>query len=258
MNLHDARALVAQIFDLYDPTGLSDARWQAPYGVTLLGEGYFGAAFELPDGRVLKVGASVDGTSAWISAAAQHFAKNGKPMRHAPIVWAFGESAFLKKTDRLVHIHLSSGYDRIHTPHDGQWYSAPTKWIYGEPETVVGWWAIMEKVETAYSRDYDEDADMEYPALDWRIRDEVYAWKVRAGLDCEDDMHSKNWGYTKAGRVVVFDPFYGNVPTGMPETFSPMAPRAPAQAKRIPPHRLVQHAGPPWAAGHAAENCTHN
>lgn len=222
MNYDSTKALAAQIFYLRNQADEMSIRWPTEVqGVRLLGSGAYGAAYALPDGRVLKLGKDIDGTSVWISEAAKHFAATGKPMRHAPRVWAFDTIEYADHVYAITH---------------------------------AGWWAVMEKVESELNR--ATSANAYCAGLCNRIRLQVLDWAERYNAEfresLEEDMHAGNWGRSvETGRIVVFDPFAGDCETTPTSTYIDPGQVA-LKRKAMPPHRTIQHAGPTkgrWARG---------
>ena len=148
-----------------------ELRWLAlwPRDLPYLGGGGFGSAYLLPDGNVLKVGTCTDGTAAWIEHAARVYRETGKPALYAPKVFAFG---------------------RIKS----------------------GWWACMEWVTPEHRRTGRYSWDVKMPAT---MRNFIASWGDSRGLERHDDeysypdAHGGNWGRTRDGRAVAFDPFAG-------------------------------------------------
>ena len=174
-------------------------------GIQRLGGGCFGHAYKLRDGTVLKVGYCIDGTALWIMHAAKVYRDTGKPAKYAPRVYAF------KVTE--------SGR----------------------------WWARMEWVTTAKAKTGSFCWDCEAPQ---EMREYLKDWGDGMGLArhedeyCYPDAHGGNWGYTRDGRAVAFDPFAGEQDHSTEDVMP--APRS------IPNHRAVRHAGPTqgrWARG---------
>lgn len=268
MNYDSTKALAAQIFYLrnsaeeaspgsgYFPVNFP-VKWPTEVqGAHLLGAGCYGAAYELPDGRVLKLGKGIDGTSVWISEAAKHFAATGKPMRHAPKVWAFDTIEYAEKTAKQVFITAEPSREAyVCRCISGHGYcELPSKWIRVADTTQVGWWAVMEKVESERKRAEAAYEDWGYlPAV---IRHQVMRWaedrRNQFGEYLNDDMHGGNWGRSvETRRIVVFDPFSGNCKPTLTSTYIDPV-QASLKRKEVPPHRMIQHAGPTkgrWARG---------
>ena len=263
MNYDSLKALAAQIFYLRNASeemtdyGQFAVQWpEELQGLRKLGAGCYGAAYELPDGRVLKLGKIIDGTSLWISEAAKHFAATGKPMRHAPKVWAFDTIEYAEKNARQVFITTEPNLQAaVYAYICGFGYGElPSKWIRVADTTKVGWWAVMEKVQS--ERDRADLAGESWENIPYGVQGHVLRWadmrEAEYGDELEDDMHVGNWGRTiENGRIVVFDPFAGSCTSELRSTY--VAPdKVPSAVKKIPPHRLIQHAGPTkgrWARG---------
>lgn len=173
-------------------------------GAKYLGDGCFGSAYLLPCGRVLKVGDTVDGTALWLEHAARMFTATGRAPLYAPEVYEFGTTS------------------------------------------CGGYWCVMEFVTTAMAstRGYLWDC-----AAPGRMQAHLEAWGDSIGLARHvgsynyPDMHGNNWGHTKSGRSVTFDPFAGEQQHGLREV-----PPIPPKMR----HRIVRHAGPSagrWARG---------
>ena len=178
----------------------SSGYWPEPDDVAgvveRLGNGSFGCAYLLPDGRVLKVAEGLDATCVWISAAAQHFAMHGYPGRSMPVVWEFSTMV----TGQSVHKRELVRHESWVRMPDGSLVKTPNEYRNVEfTYQNVWWYAVMEKVEAHCDVDYTEER---------YIRE----WGRDRGI-VHTDVYSKNCGTAKDGRFVCFDPFY-NEPEG--------------------------------------------
>lgn len=174
-------------------------------GAELLGSGCFGSAYKLRDGTVLKCGYTVDGTALWIGHAAKVFRDTGKPAQYAPRVYGF---------------EITEG---------GRW------------------WARMEWVIPALESAGSYDAGACSNAMRSYLRRWGYAKGIveHVGEYRYPDAHAGNWGHTRDGREVCFDPFAGEQPYEKLE----LVLRA---SRPLPKNRSVTHAGPSrgrWARG---------
>ncbi len=174
-------------------------------GIQRLGEGCFGHAYKLRDGTVLKVGRCVDGTALWIMHAAKVYRDTGKPAKYAPRVYAF------------------------EVLESGRWW-ARMEWVTSAEHKTgqLAWYCSAQAEMWDYLTEWGD-----YMALD--THEDEYAYP---------DAHGGNWGYTRHGRAVCFDPFAG-AQEHSTENILP-------GARSLPKHRAVRHAGPTqgrWARG---------
>ncbi len=175
-----------------------------PSSLEYLGGGCFGAAYRLPCGRVLKVSDTFDGTAVWLMHAAKALLATGKAPMYAPEVYAF------------------------------------------EVQESGRWWAVMEYVTPASHELSWDPCDSEAPHP---MRDYLVLWGDSVGIErhdeyCYPDCHDDNWGTTRSGRQVCFDPFAGKHQNDSPITLGPVPPKT--------RHRIIQGRGPSlgrWARG---------
>ena len=170
-----------------------------------LGSGSFGSAFQLKDGTVLKTGDVVDGTALWIMHAAKVYRDTGKPALYAPRVYAF------------------------EVLESGRWW-ARMEWVTSaKQKTGLGAWGC------------EAPRWMQMHLREWGDELGLKTWE---GDYSYPDAHGGNWGYTRHGREVCFDPFAGQQDHST-EAVLPIG--------TMPPkHRSVRHAGPTmgrWARG---------
>lgn len=163
--------------------------------VEVLGNGSFGCAYLLPDGRVLKVGEGIDATCIWINEAAKHFAMYDAPGRCMPVVWEF-DTELYPAPEKLRVMVSPDGWARM--PDGGL---VAIEAVYEEREHIThkAWWyAVMEKVEA-------------YVCLDRGDVSYIEDWGLDRGI-LNTDIYAKNCGKAADGRLVCFDPFYYQPP----------------------------------------------
>lgn len=193
MDMQALRELVVKILETEAMSNRSTRRDKWSEGTTLqcLGAGCYGAAFLMQDGRVLKIGKSIDGTSRWIfdgtsrwiCDAAKHMRDTGKPGDCMPEVYLYGLQQWDQPSAR------GFGKDRYYVKTLG-----------------TAWFAIMERVTVACTKWPDEIEDAFYAAKH-KCEQAAARWAVFHNIDAGWDVHSGNFGHTRKGRVVVFDPF---------------------------------------------------
>lgn len=163
--------------------------------VEKLGNGSFGCAYLLPDGRVLKVGEGVDATCVWINEAAKHFAEHSRPGRAMPVVWEFDTELYPVKSTNKVLVS-PGGWVRLP---DGALQPIAAQWEDREHVESRAWWyAVMEKVEPDI-------------AVSWHDAQYIEQWGRERGIS-STDVYAKNCGRAADGRIVCFDPFYYQPP----------------------------------------------
>lgn len=185
---------------------VNDSYWpradQVAGVVEKLGNGSFGCAYLLPDGRVLKVGEGIDATCVWINEAAKHFQQHGQPGRCMPVVWEYETALHTEVKRQRVH---KSGCGWVRMP-DGSLYEMPDEFEYQEYTYSKAWWyAVMEKVD-AMGEGYFDGEQMNSDDDEF-----ICAWGRERGIT-NTDIAPKNWGRAADGRAVCFDPFYHEPP----------------------------------------------